>query len=70
MTVRATASGFALLSALALVALSPARTHAQEQQGVRIGLTYAAGTRPSLYVLPMRGANADSIHTIDRKSVV
>ncbi len=30
-------------------------------QGVRIGLTYAAGTRPGLYVLPMRGARADSL---------
>ena len=69
MTVRATASGFALLSALALVALSPARTHAQEQQGVRIGLTYAAGTRPGLYVLPLRGANADSIRAIITRDI-
>lgn len=33
-------------------------------QGVRIGLTYSAGTRPGLYVLPMHGAYADSIRAI------
>lgn len=34
------------------------------QEGVRIGLTYSAGTRPGLYVLPMSGGHADSIRTI------
>ena len=33
-------------------------------QGVRIGLVYQAGTRPGLYVLPMRGPHADSIRAI------
>jgi hypothetical protein len=31
---------------------------------VRIGLTYTAGTRPGLYILPMRGAYGDSIRAI------
>ena len=51
---------------------------AQDPQGVRIGLTYAPGTRPGLYVLPMQGADADSIRAIitrdldfgDRLSVI
>jgi TolB protein len=33
-------------------------------QGVRIGLTYQAGTRPGLYVLPIRGPHADSVRAI------
>lgn len=33
-------------------------------QGVRIGLTYTAGTRPGVYVLPMAGADADSIRAV------
>ena len=34
------------------------------QQGVRIGLTYSSGTRPGLYLLPVRGLDADSIRAI------
>ena len=33
-------------------------------QGVRIGLTYASGTRPGLYILPFRGPDADSIRAL------
>jgi len=61
--------------ALAAVALAQP---AQAQDGVRIGLTYSAGTRPGVYILPMRGALADSVRAIlgrdldfgDRVSVV
>ncbi len=52
---------------IALPLASPRVAAAQDTtqvQGVRIGLTYAAGTRPGLYVLPMRGARADSIRAI------
>jgi TolB protein len=50
---------------LATLLLAAAPLSAQEpSQGVRIGLTYAPGTRPGLYVLPLRGANADSIRAI------
>ncbi len=56
-------SVFALALASSSLGVSPA--HAQEQaQGVRIGLTYRAGTRPGLYLLPMRGTYADSIRAI------
>jgi TolB protein len=47
----------ALVTAPALLAQEPA-------QGVRIGLTYSSGTRPGVYVLPMRGTYADSIRGI------
>lgn len=52
----------ALLALASLIALSATPLAAQE--GVRIGLTYTSGTRPGLYVLPMRGAHADSIRAI------
>lgn len=32
--------------------------------GVRIGLTYSPGSRPGVYVLPVRGAGGDSIRAI------
>ena len=59
-TLRPLLAALALLGALA----TPLEAAAQEQQGVRIGLTYTAGTRPGLYVLPMAGAYADSIRAI------
>ncbi len=51
---------------------------ATAQEGVRIGLTYAAGTRPGVYILPMRGSSSDSVRAIvarnldfgDRVSVI
>lgn len=78
MTVRPLLSGIArrsrglallLLVAVATLGLVPVRTQAQEQQGVRIGLTYAAGTRPGLYVLPMRGTHVDSIRAIITRDI-
>lgn len=63
----------------ALVSLPKGELSAQDpSQGVRIGLTYAAGTRPGVYVLPMSGPMADSIRGIiardldfgDRVSVI
>lgn len=54
-----------LAAASAVLALLGAPALAQEPgQGVRIGLTYAPGTRPGLYVLPLRGPHADSIRAI------
>lgn len=46
-----------------LLAVGPAGL-LSAQEGVRIGLTYSAGSRPGLYVLPMTGNDADSIRTI------
>lgn len=50
--------------AATLVGLALATDPAAAQEGVRIGLTYTAGTRPGLYLLPMRGATADSVRAI------
>ena len=54
------------IAALALLisALAPPLNAQEPAQGVRIGLTYRAGSRPGLYVLPMRGTYADSIRAI------
>jgi TolB protein len=68
-----------LLSLCALCA--PALVRAQDTtatRGVRIGLTYAAGTRPGVLILPVTGPNADSVKAIlardldfgDRVSVI
>lgn len=54
-----------LLAALVVAhAVAPTLGAQESSPGVRIGLTYSAGTRPGLYVLPMRGRLADSIRTI------
>jgi TolB protein len=47
-------------------------------RGVRIGLTYAPGTRPGVFIVPVSGPNADSVRTMlsrdldygDRVSVI
>jgi len=50
---------------LALAAAWPAALAAQDTtSGVRIGLTYTAGTRPGVYVAPVTGAWADSVRAI------
>lgn len=64
--------------ALGALALLLVASSAQAQDGVRIGLTYSAGSRPGVYILPMRGTHADSVRAIlgrdldfgDRVSVV
>jgi TolB protein len=53
--------------ALGVVGALPAAGCAQDTTrtpGVRIGLTYAAGTRPGVLLLPATGANADSVNAI------
>jgi TolB protein len=50
-----------LLSSVVLIATLGAQEPAP---GVRIGLTYAPGTRPGVYILPLRGAGADSVRAI------
>ena len=52
---------FGLLSTCLLVRALGAQEPAP---GVRIGLTYAPGTRPGVYVLPVRGPGADSVRAI------
>jgi TolB protein len=70
----------AVLSFVVLCSL-PSTVRAQDTtatRGVRIGLTYAPGTRPGVLVLPVTGSNADSVKAIllrdldfgDRVSVI
>ncbi|MEP6690647.1 MAG: hypothetical protein ABJD07_05785 [Gemmatimonadaceae bacterium] len=50
-----------------LLAVAPLALHAQDttqQRGVRIGLTYQAGTRPGVYVVPVRGDFGDSVRAM------
>lgn len=51
------------IGAVALLALAAPALRAQEP-GVRIGLTYTAGTRPGVYLLPVTGPYSDSIRAI------
>ena len=47
--------------------LLPSAVRAQDTssaRGVRIGLTYAAGTRPGVFITPVSGPNADSVSKI------
>jgi TolB protein len=65
------------VAVLATLVTLPVALAAQDQ-GVRIGLTYTAGTRPGVYLLPMRGPLGDSVRAIiardldfgDRVSVI
>ena len=67
-----------LVRAVAACGMLLFATTATAQDGVRVGLTYSAGTRPGVYILPMRGTYADSVRAIlgrdldfgDRVSVV
>lgn len=55
----------AILSLFAVLSCLPDPVAAQDPNpGVRIGLTYAPGTKPGVYVLPVRGPDADSIRAI------
>ncbi len=68
---------FAVAVTLAALA-APLSSLAAQEQGVRIGLTYTAGTRPGVYLLPVSGPYSDSIRAIfardldfgDRVSVI
>ncbi len=51
------------MGAVALLA-SFAPVVAAQEPGVRIGLTYTAGTRPGVYLLPVTGPYSDSIRAI------
>lgn len=67
-TTSALAVALGSATALSLLLVSPVQAQ-EPSQGVRIGLTYSAGTRPGLYVLPLRGANADSIRAIITRDI-
>lgn len=54
------------LAVMALVMAVPVVAGAQEPQppGVRIGLTYAAGTKPGIIVMPVDASAGDSVRTM------
>ena len=56
----------AALLSLALTAVAARAAHAQDttRTGVRIGLTYRAGVKPGVIVLPIAGAQGDSVRAI------
>ncbi len=61
------ARGIALCASLVALCSSPFALRSQDTtrtQGVRIGLTYAPGTRPGIYILPATGRTSDSVRTI------
>jgi TolB protein len=52
---------------LSAVCCLPSAVHSQDTtvaKGVRIGLTYAPGTRPGVFVAPVSGPNADSVRAM------
>ncbi len=63
---------FAAFLALAAIAVLPNVSPAQDttsQRGVRIGLSYALGAKPGVYVAPVSGANGDSVRAIMQRDL-
>ena len=54
----------ALMAALALVLRGAVASAQDSSLTVRIGLTYAPGSKPGVLVLPVNGANGDSVRAI------
>src|SRR5881409_3879930 len=59
-----TATLAALVAALAVPALAAAQVDTTPRPGVSVRLNYDAGTRPGVIVLPVRGADGDSIRAL------
>ncbi len=68
MTINNALRRLALVALLGAFGMRPAAAGGQDTsavgRGVRIGLTYAPGTRPGVLILPVSGANADSVGKI------
>ncbi len=63
-------STFAALAALALLPLVAGRALAQDTtRGVTVGITYDPSSKPGLVVLPVQGANADSVRTLVQRDL-
>ena len=54
----------ALMAALAFVMRGELASAQDSSTTVRIGLTYAAGTKPGVLVLPVNGEQGDSVRAI------
>ena len=59
----------ALMAALAFVLRGTAASAQDSSLTVRIGLTYAPGTKPGVLVLPVNGANGDSVRAIMQRDL-
>jgi TolB protein len=57
------------MAALALVLRGSEASAQDSSLTVRIGLTYAAGTKPGVLVLPVNGANGDSVRAIMQRDL-
>ncbi|HEX8850102.1 MAG TPA: hypothetical protein VF761_11265 [Gemmatimonadaceae bacterium] len=67
MHLRTRASALLALIATAALFAVPSRGRAQDttsKRGVRIGLSYALGARPGVYIAPVNGVTGDSIRAI------
>ena len=62
-------AALALMAALALVLRGSEASAQDSSLTVRIGLTYAAGTKPGVLVLPVNGANGDSVRAMLQRDV-
>jgi TolB protein len=74
MTIRFAFARAATATAVVVAAslLLPNGARAQDttsQRGVRIGLSYALGSKPGVYVAPVSGANADSVRAIIQRDL-
>jgi hypothetical protein len=58
-----------LMAALALVLRGEFLSAQDSSTTVRIGLTYAAGTKPGVLVLPVSGENGDSVRAIIQRDL-
>lgn len=64
-------SRFAAVAALFVLIAVPGRVSAQDttRRGVTVGITYDPSSKPGLVVLPVQGANADSVRTIVQRDL-
>lgn len=66
---RAAAATPALLAALLLLPNAGRAQDTTSQRGVRIGLSYALGSKPGVYVAPVSGVNGDSVRAIIQRDL-
>ena len=57
-------SSIAMFGALATITIAGKAQDTSSQRGVRIGLSYALGSKPGVYVAPVSGAAGDSLRAI------
>src|SRR5687767_15556171 len=63
------ALGATIALALAWAAMPPALTAQETPRGVRIGLSYGAGVKPGVIVMPVEPLPGDSVRTIVQRDL-